>query len=79
MPEVAAAKVPRRASTPDQEPPDLEARLAIGRQGRPHAALMEASRRYGGDLDAELAAIEEGTHPLQVDEARRRRAAGCPT
>jgi len=36
---------------------------------------MEASRRYGGDLDAELAAIEEGTHPLQVDEAQRRRAA----
>ena len=75
MPKAVAAKTPLPTNTPDQEPPDLEACLAIGRRDRPRAALMEASRRYGGDLDAELAAIEEGTHPLQVDEAQRRRTA----
>jgi hypothetical protein len=75
MPKSAAAKTPLPTNTPGQEPPDLEACLAIGRRGRPRAALMETSRRYGGDLDAELAAIEEGTHPLQVDEAQQRSAA----
>jgi hypothetical protein len=75
LPKVAAAKALPPTNTPTHEPPDLEACLAIGRRGRPRTALMEASRRYGGDLDAELAAIEEGTHPLQVDEAQRRRAA----
>lgn len=36
-----------------------------GRRGRDQAGLEEAARQFEGDLRAELAAIETGTHPLQ--------------
>lgn len=52
------------------EAPDLFACLERGRMGRDQAGLEEAARQFGGDLHAELAAIEAGTHPLQ-----RRRSA----
>jgi hypothetical protein len=62
------ADVPEASTA--SERPDLFACLEIGRRGRDHAGLQEAARQFGGDLRAELAAIEAGTHPLQ-----RRRSA----
>jgi hypothetical protein len=47
------------------ERPDLFACLELGRRGRDQVGLEEAARQFGGDLRAELAAIEAGTHPLQ--------------
>jgi hypothetical protein len=52
------------------ERPNLEECLARGREGRDQEALHEAAHRYGGDLRAELAAIEAGTHPLQERQRR---------
>lgn len=45
--------------------PDLFSCLERGRRGRDRAGLEEAARQFEGDLHAELAAIEAGTHPLQ--------------
>jgi len=39
--------------------------IELGRRGRDQAGLEEAARQFEGDLRAELAAIEAGTHPLQ--------------
>jgi hypothetical protein len=47
------------------ERPDLFACVELGRRGRDQVGLEEAARQYEGDLRAELAAIEAGTHPLQ--------------
>lgn len=59
-------------STNAPERPDLFDCVERGRRGRDQAGLEEAARRFEGDLRAELAAIEAGTHPLQ----QRGRAAG---
>jgi hypothetical protein len=53
----------RDAAAPER--PDLFACLERGRRGRDQAGLEEAARQFEGDLRAELAAIEAGTHPLQ--------------
>jgi hypothetical protein len=68
-----AAKRPP-SSAPAGEPLDLDACLAIGRRDRDRVGLMQAGELYGEDLAAELAAIKEGTHPLQKRVERRRRA-----
>jgi hypothetical protein len=47
------------------ERPDLFGCVERGRKGRDQAGLEEAARQFEGDLRAELAAIEAGTHPLQ--------------
>jgi hypothetical protein len=75
MPRSAAAKAHIATSRPPNEGdrPNLEECLARGREGRDQEALREAVRRYGGDLAAELAAIQEGTHPFQESERRARR------
>ena len=52
------------------ERPDLFDCVERGRRGRDQAGLEKAARQFEGDLHAELAAIEAGTHPLQ----QRRRA-----
>ncbi len=45
--------------------PDLFDCIERGRRGRDQAGLEQAARQFKGDLRAELAAIEAGTHPLQ--------------
>jgi hypothetical protein len=45
--------------------PDLFDCVERGRRGRDQAGLEQAARQFEGDLRAELAAIEAGTHPLQ--------------
>jgi hypothetical protein len=59
---------PRRAPGPT-----IEECFALAEQGRDVEGLREAGRRYGSDIEAEMAAIEAGTHPLQE---RQRRAQG---
>ena len=50
-----------------RERPSLTASLARAhaRGGRDREGLLEAGRQFGGDISAELAAVEAGTHPLQ--------------
>lgn len=45
--------------------PDLFDCIERGRRDRDQVGLEEAARQFEGDLRAELAAIEAGTHPLQ--------------
>jgi hypothetical protein len=59
--------------TADGERPSLEDCIARGRRGRDQDVLDEVVRRYGGDLAAELAAIEAGTHPAQERKPPARR------
>lgn len=54
------------------ERPDLFDCVKRGRRGRDQAGLDEAARQFEGDLRAELAAIEAGTHPLQQRRPARR-------
>ena len=71
MPKTAAAKTHAVTTTPPTvERPDLEESIAHWRAGRNQEGMAEAVRRYGGDLAAELAAIEAGTHPLQERQRR---------
>ena len=75
MPKSAAVKthaVTTKLSTTDERP-DLEECIARGRRGRDQEVLDEVVRRYGGDLAAELAAIEAGTHPAQEPKRPARR------
>ena len=51
------------SNTPER--PDLFGCVERARRGRDQAGLEEAARQFEGDLRAELAAIEAGTHPLQ--------------
>jgi hypothetical protein len=39
-------------------------------QERDTEALKESGRRFEGDIDAEMAAIQAGTHPLQQRQRR---------
>jgi hypothetical protein len=75
MPKSAAAARTRPASSPTRPargaPTTIEECWAQAERGRDVEGLMEAERRYGSDIDAEVAAIETGTHPIQE---RRRRA-----
>ncbi len=75
MPRSAAAKTLAATTKPPTtgERPDLEECIARWREGRDQEALYEAARRYDGDLAAELAAVEAGTHPLQERQRRVRR------
>jgi hypothetical protein len=54
-----------RVSANAPERPDLFECVERGRRGRDRVGLEEAARQFEGDLRAELAAIEAGTHPLQ--------------
>lgn len=56
----------------DAAGPDLFACLERGRRGRDQGGLEEAARQFEGDLRAEIAAIEAGTHPLQQRRAAPR-------
>jgi hypothetical protein len=75
MPQSAAAKTRAVTTKPPTtgERPDLEECIARGRRDRDQEALDEVVRRYGGDLAAELAAIEAGTHPAQERKRPARR------
>ncbi len=77
MPKSAAASGTRPASSPTgpatSATPTIEECWALAERGRDVEGLGEAERRYGSDIDAEVAAIEAGTHPIQE---RRRRAGG---
>jgi hypothetical protein len=52
-------------------PPSIDECWARWEEGRDVEGLREAGRRYGSDIEAEMAAIEAGTHPLQQRRARR--------
>jgi hypothetical protein len=73
MPKSAAATRTRPASPPTRPargaPPTIEECWARAERGRDVEGLREAERRYGSDVDAEVAAIEAGTHPIH--ERRR--------
>jgi len=75
MPKSAAATRTKPASSltsPARDvPPTIEECWTRAERGRDVEGLREAERRYGSDIDAEVAAIEAGTHPIQE---RRRRA-----
>jgi hypothetical protein len=75
MPQSATAKTRAMTTKPPTagERPNLEEYIARGRRGRDQEALDEVVRRYGGDLAAELAAIEAGTHPAQERKRPARR------
>jgi hypothetical protein len=76
MPKSATAK--SRTATAGPPPPgvrpNLEECVRRGTRGRDLAGVDEAADRYSGDLAAELAAVEGGTHPLQERAALRQRA-----
>ena len=59
-------------STPEKLP-DFDECVRRGCQGRDQEALRQAAERYSGDLEAELAAIAAGTHPIQERQRRSRR------
>lgn len=75
MPKSTAATRTRPGSSPTRAvrdvPPTIEECWVRAEQGRDVEGLREAEHRYGTDIDAEVAAIEAGTHPIQE---RRRRA-----
>jgi hypothetical protein len=75
MSKSAAVKIDAETTKPTAagERPSLEDCAARGRRGRDQAVLDEVVRRYGGDLAAELAAIEAGTHPAQERKRPPRR------
>jgi hypothetical protein len=73
MPKSAAAT--RNRPTPETRQPKAPAptfdACADRWEGeRDTEALKEAGRRFGGDIEAEMAAIQAGTHPLQQRQRR---------
>ena len=74
----ASAPSPTPASSPKKPtrpavPPTIEECWARWEEGRDVEGLREAGRRYGSDIEAEMAAIEAGTHPLQERQRRAQR------
>ena len=74
MPKSSVAKTTKPTSlVAPPERPSLRECLQRGRQGRDVAGLEEAAQQFGGDLRAELEAIEAGSHPLQERPPRAAR------
>src|SRR5580704_2712644 len=74
MPKTAAARTPRSTPKPTDPPMDFDACVKRATAGRDTAGLIEAGELYGADIQAEMAAVAAGTHPLQRRAAGRRRA-----
>lgn len=76
MPKAAAAGTrPTPSSSPGKPSkglrPDLAAFVDRWEKDRDVDALAEAGDLYAGDTEAEMAAIEAGSHPLQRRPRRR--------
>jgi hypothetical protein len=73
MPKTAAAGTQRPTPKPADPPLDFDACVKRATAGRDTAGLIEAGELYGADIQAEMAAVAAGTHPLQRRAAGRRR------